>query len=90
MGVFGGIAGANTNETLQGSEADALAPKLAAHGDAILLDAQAVCADEGGVGCGGRSVSGEDRRLLEVTYLGFVRAGAELGVRGEGAVEGDQ
>ena len=77
MGVFGGIAGANTNATLQGVR-QVLAPKLAAHGDSILLDAKlfgrvkAVYARQ-------EDLSGEDRRLLEVTYLGFVHAGAELG-----------
>ena len=77
MGVFGGIAGANTNETLQGVR-QALAPKLAAHGDAILLDAK-LFARVKAVWERREELSGEDRRLLEVTYLGFVHAGAELG-----------
>ena len=39
MSVFSGLTGANTNPTLQKVQ-DALAPKLAAHQDAIYLDAK--------------------------------------------------
>ena len=58
-----------------------------AHGDSILLDAKlfwrvkAVYARQ-------EDLSGEDRRLLEVTYLGFVHAGGGVGGWGEGAAEG--
>jgi peptidyl-dipeptidase Dcp len=76
--AFAGVAGANTNPYLQDVKT-ALAPKLAAHQDAIFLNAKlfarvsAIYAkrDTGGF-------DAEQKRLIEVTYDEFVHAGANL------------
>src|SRR5262249_6942133 len=75
--VFFNITQSNTDDTLQKIKAD-LAPKLAAHQDAIYLNpklfvrVQAVYdAREG--------LDPEARYLVERTYRNFVRAGAKLG-----------
>jgi peptidyl-dipeptidase Dcp len=76
--AFAGVTGANTNPYLQDVKT-ALAPKLAAHQDAIFLDARlfarisAIHArrDTGGF-------DAEQKRLIEVTYDEFVHAGAGL------------
>jgi peptidyl-dipeptidase Dcp len=76
--AFEGVAGANTNPSLQEVKT-ALAPKLAAHQDAIFLNAKlfarvsAIYAkrDTGGF-------DAEQKRLIEVTYDEFVHAGADL------------
>ena len=76
--TFFAMTSANTNETLQAAE-EALAPKLAEHGDAIHLDPALFA----------RVKSLHDRRaqlgltpeqltVLEHTHDDFVRAGAEL------------
>ncbi len=76
--AFAAVAGANTNPYLQEVKT-ALAPKLAAHQDAIFLNAKlfarvsAIYAkrDTGGF-------DAEQKRLIEVTYDEFVHAGANL------------
>ncbi len=76
--AFFAIAGANTNPTLQQLQQD-VAPKLSAHGDAINLDARlfarvkTVYEQRGSLALDAESV-----RLLEITYDGFVKAGALL------------
>ena len=78
MSVFGAVAGANTNDLIQAVQQE-IAPKLAAHGDAIYLDAtlfarvDAVFAQREGLG-----LDAESLRLLEVTHEDFVHAGAKL------------
>ena len=78
MSVFNGITGANTNPKLQAIQ-DVMAPKLAAHQDAIYLDAKlfarvkAVHAQREKLG-----LTGEGKRLVEVDYRAFVHAGANL------------
>jgi len=76
--AFHGVTGANTDPTLQAAKS-ALAPKLAAHYDAIYLNAKlfarvSAVYDK-------RETSGldaESKRLVQVTYDEFVRAGARL------------
>lgn len=76
--VFFMLTGANTNETLQGVE-EALAPKLAEHGDAIYLDpalfarVKTLFDQRDTLG-----LDAEQRTVLEHTHDGFVRAGALL------------
>ena len=76
--AFFAIAGANTNPTLQQLQQD-VAPKLSAHGDAINLDARlfarvkTVYEQRGSL-----ALDAESIRLLEITYDGFVKAGALL------------
>jgi peptidyl-dipeptidase Dcp len=76
--AFHGVTGANTDPTLQAAKS-ALAPKLAAQYDAIYLNpklfARVSAVYEK------RETSGldaESRRLVQVTYDEFVRAGAKL------------
>jgi peptidyl-dipeptidase Dcp len=81
--VFGTVAAANTNDTLQETQR-VVAPKLAAHGDAIYLNdslyrrvrALYDIRDELGL-------EGEVRQLLERYHLEFVRAGASLSEAGK-------
>jgi peptidyl-dipeptidase Dcp len=76
--VFGAVAGANTNDTLQEVERT-LAPEEAAHGDDITLNAdlyrrvKAVWDQRGELG-----LDPEQAMLLEETHKGFVRSGAAL------------
>jgi peptidyl-dipeptidase Dcp len=78
LAAFGGVTGANTNPVLQKVQADE-APKLAAHQDAIYLNAKlfarvaAVYKQRESL-----KLDPESLRLLTVTYDGFVRAGANL------------
>ncbi len=78
MGVFNGVSGANMNPVLQAVQ-DAEAPKLAAHQDAIYLDAKlfarvkAVYEQRDPM-----KLDPESRRLVEVVYQRFVHAGANL------------
>src|ERR1700723_3834316 len=78
MAAFGAVTGANTNPVLQKVQADE-APKLAAHQDAILLNTKlfarvaAVYQQRESL-----KLDAESLRLLEVTYDGFVRSGANL------------
>ena len=76
--VFFALSGAHTNDDIQALEQQ-LAPELAAHQDAILLDRDLFARisalyenrDELGL-------DPESERLLERTYIDFVRAGAAL------------
>jgi peptidyl-dipeptidase Dcp len=78
LNAFGAVTAANTNPGLQKVQADE-APKLAAHQDAISLNAKlfgrvaAVYKRRESL-----KLDPESLRLLEVTYDGFVRAGANL------------
>ena len=77
--VFNGLNSANTNPALQAVEQE-MAPRLAAHADAILLNPalfariDALHARRAGLG-----LDPESLRALERTHTGFVRAGARLG-----------
>lgn len=76
--IFFAIAGANTNDTLQAAQVE-LAPKLAAHSDAIYLNARLFNRVKAIYDV--RTTSELDPvqiRLVEKTYTDFVRAGAEL------------
>jgi peptidyl-dipeptidase Dcp len=78
MRVFDGVTGANINPVLQEAKSR-LAPKLAAHSDAILLDPK-LFARVSAVyekRAAGR-LDPEQKRLVEVTYDRFVHAGAKL------------
>jgi len=76
--VFFNLAGANTNPAMQAIQAE-MAPKLAAHQDAILLDGKlfarvkALYDARDGLG-----LDAESLRLLERYHTNFVRAGANL------------
>lgn len=78
MLAFGGVAGANTTPALQKLQEE-VAPKLAAHQDAIVLNAklfhrvEAVYNKRASL-----KLNPESRRLVEVTYRNFVLAGAKL------------
>ena len=77
--VFYNLAGAHTNEALQSIERD-MAPKLAAHETAIMLNAKIFRRvadlyerrDE-------LNLTDEQRRVLELRHTWLVRAGAKLG-----------
>ena len=76
--AFHGVTGANTDPKLQAAKS-ALAPKLAAHYDAIYLNAK-LFARVSSI-YAKRDTSGldaESKRLAQVTYDQFVRAGANL------------
>jgi len=76
--IFFALTASNTNETLQKSQGE-LAPKLAAHGDAIALDpklfarVKAVYEQRDAA-----KLDAESRRLVERYYRNFQRAGALL------------
>ena len=76
--VFFAMTGAHTNPTLQAAE-EALAPKLAEHSDAIHLDptlftrVKSVYDARDTLG-----LTPEQKTVVEHTYDGFVRAGAQL------------
>jgi len=76
--TFFAVVQANTNDALDQTQAE-IAPLLAAHHDAIYLDARlfarvkAVYAQREQL-----KLDAESRRLLEVTYSDFVHAGANL------------
>jgi peptidyl-dipeptidase Dcp len=78
LGPFRGVSDANTNTTLQNAKT-ALAPKFAAHLDAIHLNPKlferiaAVYKQRGTL-----KLDPESLRLVEVTYDEFVHAGANL------------
>jgi peptidyl-dipeptidase Dcp len=76
--VFSALAQANTNDTLQKVQQEE-APKLAAHRDAIFLDAKLFARVK--TLYAQRDTSGldaESKRLIERYYSNFIRAGAEL------------
>ena len=76
--IFNVLASANTNDTLQQLQQE-VAPKLAAHYDAILLNpklftrVEAIAADPAS-----EDLDAESRRLVEVQHQRFVMAGARL------------
>jgi peptidyl-dipeptidase Dcp len=76
--IFMNLAGAHTNETLQKVQAD-MAPKLAAHNDAVLLDdalfarIRTLYEQRDSLG-----LDPEAAQLLERYHTDFVRAGARL------------
>jgi peptidyl-dipeptidase Dcp len=78
MAAFGGVSGANTNPVLQNVQTEE-APKLAAHSDAIFLNAKlfarvsAVYKQRDSL-----HLDPESSRLLQVTYDTFIRSGANL------------
>jgi peptidyl-dipeptidase Dcp len=78
MNAFGAVSGANTNPVLQKVRTEE-APKLAAHYDAVYLNAKlfarvaAVYKQRASL-----NLDAESLRLLEVTYDRFVRSGANL------------
>lgn len=78
MRIFQNLAGAHTNDVLQATQAD-LAPKLAAHMDAILLD-EALFARVAGLyeRRADLGLDAEQVHLLERYHTDFVRAGARL------------
>ncbi|TDQ75952.1 M3 family metallopeptidase [Sphingobacterium yanglingense] len=76
--VFYNLNSANTNDTIQSIAKD-MAPLISAHSDEIQLNAKlfervkAVYSKKDALG-----LDAEDKKLLEETYKGFVRAGANL------------
>jgi peptidyl-dipeptidase Dcp len=78
LAAFGGVTAANTNPVLQKVQADE-APKLAAHQDAIILNAK-LFARVAAVYKQRESLhlDAESLRELQVTYEGFLRSGANL------------
>ena len=78
LAAFGGVTGANNDPELQKVQAEE-APRLAAHFDSIYLNARlfarvaAVYKERESL-----KLDPESRRLLQVTYDNFVRAGANL------------
>jgi peptidyl-dipeptidase Dcp len=78
--VFFSMSGANTNEAIQAVERE-LAPKMAAHSDAIMLNAnlyqriKTLYDKREKLG-----LDAESKRLLERYHTDFVRAGAKLSV----------
>lgn len=82
-GIFYNLSGSNTNDTLQAVKAD-LAPKLAAHSDAITLNERLFARirtlyDNRAA----MTMEPVDARLLERYYQRFMRAGALLDERGK-------
>ena len=88
--TFGAVAQANSNPTLLEIRSE-IAPKMAAHYDAIHLNAKlfarisALYKDRANL-----KLDPESLRLLEVTYDNFVRAGANLSDADKDFVEKDQ
>jgi peptidyl-dipeptidase Dcp len=76
--AFGGITGANTNDTLQAVQSE-LAPRLAAHSDAVYLNERLyervsdVYEQRSEI-----ALSPEQHMLVERYHLDFVRSGARL------------
>ena len=81
--AFSGVYGANSNDTLQKVQ-DVIAPKLAAHGDAIYLNDQLYqrvksVYDRRDAG----NLTAEQKALVERYNRDFVRAGAQLSEAGK-------
>ncbi len=74
--VFDSLAGTVSNDEIQAIERE-IAPKLAAHYDAIALDPDLFARIEAVYGARD-GLDPEARRLVEKTYERFVRAGAKL------------
>ena len=87
MAAFGGVTGANINPTLLKVRADE-APKLAAHADAISLNAKlfarvsTLYRQRAAL-----NLDPESLRLLEFDYQNFVRAGANLSESDKGELK---
>ncbi len=80
-GVFYNLTGAHTNEALQAIERE-MAPKLAAHETAIMLNGKIFKRVEDLYERRGKlDLTDEQRRVLELRYKWLVRAGAKLGAR---------
>lgn len=78
MAAFGAVAGANTDDTLQKVQ-ETVAPKLAAHEDAIYLDSKLFKRVETIYNQRDTlKLDPESARLVEVVYKNFVHAGAKL------------
>jgi peptidyl-dipeptidase Dcp len=76
--VFNGLSSANTNPTLQALQEE-VAPKLAAHGDAIFLNDKLFKRIEAIYGRRAElKLDPQSDRLLEYYYKRFVHAGAKL------------
>ena len=76
--VFFGLAGTNTNDTMQAIQAD-MAPKLSAHNDLILLNGTLFARVEAVYNKrDSLSLDPESKRLVERYHTDFVRAGAKL------------
>ncbi|TNJ34750.1 M3 family metallopeptidase [Arenimonas terrae] len=76
--VFGNLAGAHTNPAIQKVQAE-MAPKFAAHQDAILLDGKLFARIKSLYdGRDKLGLDAESLRLLERYHVDFVRAGANL------------
>ncbi len=76
--VFFNLAAAHTSEALQEVERE-IAPKLAAHHSAILLDDKLFARiDDLHARREALALDAEQRRVLELQHLAFVRAGARL------------
>ncbi|WP_404407300.1 M3 family metallopeptidase [Pseudidiomarina marina] len=74
--VFYNVAGSNGNDDTRALQGE-LAPKMAAHRDNIMLNPE-LFARVKAVYDNRDSLEGEALRLVEDTYKGFVRSGAEL------------
>jgi peptidyl-dipeptidase Dcp len=74
--VFYNVNGSMSNDVLKATDA-ALSPKLAAHQDSISLNSK-LFARVKAVYDARDSLSGEDKRLVEIYYRNFVRSGAML------------
>ena len=75
--AFFGVVQANTNDTLQKVQ-EIVAPKLAAHNDAIYLNDQLYRRVKSVYDQRDQSTASEQRALVERYHRDFVRAGAEL------------
>ena len=75
--VFFNLTESTSNEAIQTLQAE-FAPKLAAHGDSISLNPKLFARIQA-IYDAKDSLIGEDKRLVEVYYRNFVRAGAQLG-----------
>lgn len=76
--VFFSLTGANTNEVLKELETE-MSPKFAEHSDNILLNEKLFQRIKTLYDSRENSdLGGEDLKLLEITYEGFVKAGANL------------
>ena len=90
MQAFNGVTGANTNPNLQEAKT-ALAPKLAAHQDAIYLNAKLFARVSAIYEKRDTAASMRNqKRLIEVTYDEFVHAGANLSAAGQRAAQEDE
>ncbi len=74
--IFSNLTSSTTNDTLRKAD-EVLSPKLAGHFDAITLN-EKLFARVQAVYDQKDQLQGEDRRLTEVVYRNFVRAGAKL------------